>query len=738
MSTTASRTLLRGALTAGLAALGLLSAGAPCPAAAAPPADKPAPAAAEKPADKPAAAAKPADKAAPPAAAKPADKPAPAAAAKPADKAAPPADKPSPAAAEKPADKPSPATAAKPADKPAPPADKPAPPADKPAPAPAAKPADKPAPAAAAKPADKPAPPADKPAPAAAAKPIDKPAPATAANPIDKPAPAAAAAPPADKPAPAAAAKPADKPAPAAAAEPADKPAPIAATPPASKPAPARPPRAAAASPKGAAPPADAPIELAIPVERATLQNGLRVVMSPDKSSPTVAVAVTYDAGSRDEPNGRSGLARLVMGLMARGSRNVAAGDHQRLVAERGGELHAETLVDRTTYAETLPANELALALWLEADRMRSLDLSAQAFEAQRRDAQERRGAILGAAYGQGAIRLSELVFQGYWPHEHPALGDADDLAGAELSWVRDFHAAHYGPNRAVLAIAGGFDPGEAMELVRRYFDGIPAVSTAPFKDVPFPEQTSQRTGVVRDPAARAPAILYGWAVPPLGHPDHHALSVAAFLLGGGESSRLEALLVGDKAVARSVRVAIDGHRGPDLFSIDVRLAEGARVGDVEKLIEGEIRTLATAGPPQAELARARRQLQSAFVSGLAGASARARALAEHELLFGDASHLSGALARYFAVTREDVQRAARDHLGPTRRTIVETYPPAIPGAAPPPRAWAGAPRAAAPAAPGKGQDKATPAKGPAKTRGAAARPAAKKKPAKTAKPRKK
>ncbi|WP_437576827.1 M16 family metallopeptidase [Sorangium sp. So ce887] len=532
-------------------------------------------------------------------------------------------------------------------------------------------------------------------------------------------------------------------PRPAAAAPPSGKPAPAAEA----KPAPvtARPRRAAAAAPKGAAaPPAEAPLELAIPVERATLQNGLRVVLSPDKSSPTVAVAVTYDAGSRDEPSGRSGVARLVMGMMARGSRNVAAGEHLRLVAERGGELHAETEVDRTTYAETLPANELALALWLEADRMRSLDLSAQGFEAQRRDAQERRGAILGAAYGQGGIRLRQLAFQGYWPHEHPALGDADDLAGAELSWARDFHAAHYGPNRAVLAIAGGFDAGEAMELVHRYFDGIPAVSAAPFKDLPFPEQTSQRTGVVRDSAARAPAILYGWAVPPRAHADHHALSLAAVLLGAGDSSRLEALLVGDKAVARSVRVAMGGHRGPDLFSIDVRLAEDARVGDVEKLIEGEIRSLGTAGPPPAELTKARRLLQSAFVSGLAGASARARALAEHELLFGDAAHLNGELARYFAVTREDVQRVVRDHLGPTRRTIVEIYPPTIPGAAPPPRAPGRAPAGAqragggAHAAPGKGQEKAAPGKGEAKPRGAAARPAAKKKPAKTAKPRKK
>ncbi|WP_437528571.1 insulinase family protein [Sorangium sp. So ce726] len=482
-----------------------------------------------------------------------------------------------------------------------------------------------------------------------------------------------------------------------------------------------------------AAAPAEAPLELALPVERITLKNGLRVVLSPDERSPTVAVAVTYDAGSRDEPSGRSGVARLVMDMMARGSRSLAAGEPQRLVAERGGELHVEADVDRTTFTAALPANELALALWIEADRMKAPAPSAEGFEAQRRDALERRGAVLGAAHGQGAIRLRELVFQGYWPHEHPALGEADDLAGAELSWARDFHAAHHGPNRAVLAIAGGFDAGAAKALVHEYFDGIPAVSAAPFKDVPFPEQTSQRTGVVRDSAARAPSILYGWAVPPPEHPDHHALAVAASLLGRGESSRLEALLVVNKAVARSVRVAIDGHRGPDLFSIDVRLAEDARVGDVEKLIEGEIRALATAGPSQAELTRARRLLQSAFVAGLADAGARARALGEHELLFGDAAHLNGELARYFAVTREDVQRVAREHLGPTRRTIVETYPPGVPGAASPPRASAGAPQAgggaraaatgqgaevatpgksAEKAAPGKGVDKAAPGKG--------------------------
>ncbi|AUX48476.1 uncharacterized protein SOCE26_100140 [Sorangium cellulosum] len=478
-----------------------------------------------------------------------------------------------------------------------------------------------------------------------------------------------------------------------------------------------------------AAEPPEAPLALALPVERATLQNGLRVVLSADRSAPTVAVAVTYDAGSRDEPSGRSGVASLVAGMMGRGSRNVPPGGHLRLVTERGGELSATVEADRTTYVEVLPASELALGLWLEADRMRALDLSAAGFEAQHRAAQEHRGAVLGAAYGQGAIRLGELAFQGYWPYEHPALGEADDVAGAELSWVREFHAAHYGPGKAVLTIVGDFDPGEAMALVRQHFDGIPAAAAAaPFKDVPFPEQTSQRTAVVRDSAARVPAIHYGWAVPPRAHRDHDALELAAVLLGQGESSRLETLLVRDKAVAQSVRVSTRGHRGPDLFAIAVRLADGARVGDVEKLIEGEIRALGTAGPSQAELAKARRLLQSAFVAGLADVGARARALGERELLFGDAAHLNGELARYFAVTREDVQRAVRDHLGPTRRTIVETYPPA---AAEPARAPArvaapqarGAARAGAPAAPGK--------KTPAKARGGAARPAPKKKPTK-------
>jgi zinc protease len=244
-------------------------------------------------------------------------------------------------------------------------------------------------------------------------------------------------------------------------------------------------------------------------------------------------------------------------------------------------------------------------------------------------------------------------------------------------------------------------------------------------------EQTSQRTAVVRDSRAHAPAILYGWAVPPRGKPEHDALRVAAIVLGQGESSRLHRLLVRDRATARSVRASTDGRRGAALLSIDARLTEDARVGDVEKLIEGEIEALSTTGPSPAELARAQRLAQASSVAGIEGRGARAKALGEHEIFFGDAAHLNGEPSRYLAVTREDVQRAVKAHLGPTRRTIVETYPVerAAPATAPRPA------RAARPAGT-KAAKRGAPGKGAAKAgHGAGTRTAPRKKP--TAMPKK-
>jgi zinc protease len=466
-------------------------------------------------------------------------------------------------------------------------------------------------------------------------------------------------------------------------------------------------------------------VEVNLAIERVTLANGLRVVINQDRTSPTVAVAVAYDVGSRDEQKGRSGFAHLFEHMMFQGSRNLAKGEHFRLVAGHGGSLNGTTNADRTNYFEMLPQNELALALWLEADRMKSLDISAANFENQRKVVQEEyRMRYSNAAYGLSEPRLEELVFQGYWPYEHSTIGSMADLDAAELPWVKDFYEHHYGPNNAVLAIAGDVDVNEAIRLVHQYFDSAPKIEVAafPYKDLALPEQTSQRTAVVHDDNARTPGVFYGWPIPPARSPDHYALEIAAYLLGQGESSRLHQLLVREKSLCRSASAGARGRRGPDMFSLDAKLNESAKVPDVEKLIEGEVKALSTRGPSDAEIDKARRQIQTGLVVSLQSNGARARRLADFEVFFGDARGLNGELARYMAVTKDDVKRVAAQYLGPTRRSIVETYPSDAAEKAP-----KKAEPAVAPAAEPKGK-KGAPAPKPAKKAGKEPAPKPKKK----------
>jgi predicted Zn-dependent peptidase len=431
--------------------------------------------------------------------------------------------------------------------------------------------------------------------------------------------------------------------------------------------------------------PAAAPstdLAVALDIQRATLENGLRVVLNPDHTSPTIAVAVAYDVGSRNEEHGKSGFAHLFEHMMFQGSKNVEKGGHFRLISAHGGQLNGTTNSDRTNYFEMLPENELALGLFLEADRMKSLDISEANFENQRKVVQEEyRMRVSNAAYAPSEIRLEELVYQGYWPYEHSTIGSMADLDAAKLDQVGDFFAHHYGPNNAVLSIAGDFDPAQAMVLVHRYFDSAAKITATPFDAVAFPEQTSQRTAVMKDDNARTAGLFYGWAIPPNRTADHYALEIAAYLLGQGESSRLHQLLVRDKEAALSASAGTDDRRGADLFTINVKLAEGRKTADVAALVEAEVKSLSTRGPSDAEIEKARRQIQTSTVLSIQSNGARARKLADYELFSGDATQFNGELAKYVAVTKDDVKRVVTQYLGPTRRSIVETYPAEGPAA---------------------------------------------------------
>jgi zinc protease len=466
------------------------------------------------------------------------------------------------------------------------------------------------------------------------------------------------------------------------------------------KTAPAKPTAPAADKPaKTAAPPT--PPALSLQVQKATLENGLRVVMNVDRTSPTIAVAVTYDVGARNEERGRSGFAHLVEHMMFEGSANVGKGEHFKLVSGHGGALNGTTSSDRTNYFEMLPSNELPLALWLEADRMKSLDVSAENFENQRKVVQEEyRMRVSNVAYAPAQIRLEELVFQGYWPYEHDAIGSMQDLDNAQLEWVRSFHDSYYAPNLAVLSIAGDFEPDEAMQLVHRFFDtGKKQEKVVPYEPGDLPEQQGPRNAALEDSHAKTPAFFYGWAIVPNRDPDHYALELAMSVLSDGESSRLHQKLVRDKALAQEVWGWTEDHRGPDMAGIQVKLADGARVSDAEKATDAVIEALTRDGPTEAEMTKVRNRVEALFLFGLQSNLQRANKLGQYELFYGDARLLNTEPARYFAVTRDDVKRVLAKYIVPARRTLVEVRPtgmvdpppkPAPAPAATPPKPIAG------------------------------------------------
>ncbi|HEY8431266.1 MAG TPA: pitrilysin family protein [Sandaracinaceae bacterium] len=420
----------------------------------------------------------------------------------------------------------------------------------------------------------------------------------------------------------------------------------------------------------------DGPPLARLPILRERLDNGLRVVMSPDRTVPTVAIAVYYDVGSRNEERGRSGFAHLFEHMMFQGSENVAKGEHFSLIMSRGGSMNGTTSHDRTNYFETLPSNELALGLWLEADRMRSLAITEENFENQRQVVMEEwRQSYGNQPYALSFLRINELAYGDYWPYAHPTIGDLADLQNAPLSAVQEFFDRYYAPNNAVLSIAGDFDPAEAMQLVRRYFGGIPSRQVPPYSPGELSPQTSERTDTMQDPLAQLPAFHIAWHIPPMREPDHYALEVLALILGDGESSRLYQELVKERELLQSVFVGTDDRRGPDLFSVWAIVAGGHTGAEVRPHIYAAIDRIAREGVTPRELQKAQNRVRSIFVFGLQSNLQRAQRLAEFETYWGNAELIRGELDRYLAVTNDDIRRVAGRYFAPTNRTVLDIVP---------------------------------------------------------------
>jgi predicted Zn-dependent peptidase len=422
-----------------------------------------------------------------------------------------------------------------------------------------------------------------------------------------------------------------------------------------------------------------------VPIEQYTLDNGLKVILSEDHASPVVAVAIYYHVGSRDEEKGRSGFAHLFEHMMFQGSANVKKGEFFQYVENNGGELNGSTHDEYTNYFEMMPSDRLELALWLEADRMRSLDVSTENLKNQQEVVkEEKRLRVDNQPYIPSYLKLSEMLFRN-WANAHSTIGSMEDLDAAQLQDVRNFFRIHYAPNNAVLVVAGDFDPKEARGWIEKHFGSIPRQAAVPRVDTSETPGVPQERATVVDTLANVPALLIGWKVPGLGSPESPAIDLLSTILGDGDSSLLYQTLVKEKQMAVSVEAGYDEDSGPSTFSAFIVLRPRQNPGAVSSEVEKILSRIQEKGVTAEELARAKALSKSErFGSGLRSLQTplgRAMALGWAATFAKDgADDVNQRLARYEAVTAAEIQEAARKCFTPQNRsTIVIEVPPKAP-----------------------------------------------------------
>lgn len=410
--------------------------------------------------------------------------------------------------------------------------------------------------------------------------------------------------------------------------------------------------------------------------EEFTLDNGLRVVMSVDKSVPVVAVDVWYHVGSSYEEQGRSGFAHLFEHMMFEGSENVGPTEHFQYVSRAGGSMNGSTTTDRTNYFEVLPANRLNLGLWLEADRMRSLVINEEKFENQRETVkEERRQGIDNQPYGEAFLVSDTLAFDGY-PYSHTVIGRMVDLDAAHVDDVQAFFNKYYCPKNAVLVIVGDIDSGKAKKMVDKYFGDIPSGEASEFPKWDEPMHVGERRKIVDSPKANVPATFIGWKIPPHIHDDTAALSLLNSLFIDGESSRMHKRLVKDEEAAFGVFGYMDGRMGPGLFKVIVAANAGVDIAECERMVYEEVERVKNDGITPEELEKLKVSFKSGFISGRQTVLNKAEALHHYILFHGNVADINSDLDRYLAVTAEDIQRVANKYLTDDNRTAVTAMPP--------------------------------------------------------------
>jgi zinc protease len=414
-----------------------------------------------------------------------------------------------------------------------------------------------------------------------------------------------------------------------------------------------------------------------------TLANGLQVVFLEDHSTPIVHAALWYHVGSKDEKPGRTGFAHLFEHLMFKGSRNVRPDEHPSRITSVGGQANAFTDEDATVYWETVPAEHLPMVLWLEADRMASLEVSEDKFKTEREVVkEERRMRFENQPFG----RLPEIIFDKAFkvhPYKHQTIGSMADLEAASIADVREFHATYYVPNNATLVLVGDFETPQAQLMVEQYLGKVQRGKPVPRDIVPEPRHLGEERFTVTE-SWPLPAVVVSYHITYDGHPDAYPLHILAKILSDGDSSRIYRSLVYEKQMALAAFGEAKLIEHPNLFYAVAIVQPGRRPDDVQKELVATLDRVKTEGVTPEELHRAKRQFARDYILGRETVQQKALHLAHAVVIHNDIKTADGEFDLFQNVTLADVQRVAKTYFTPESRMLLTIMPRGgAPGPAP-------------------------------------------------------
>ena len=409
--------------------------------------------------------------------------------------------------------------------------------------------------------------------------------------------------------------------------------------------------------------------------EKYTLPNGLKVILHRDNSAPVVAVTALYHVGSKNEDTGRTGFAHFFEHLLFEGSDNIKRGEFDKYVTSAGGALNANTSQDRTFYYELLPSNQLKLGLWLESERMMHAKIEEIGVKTQREVVkEEKRQRVDNQPYGSILDQTFKRAFRAH-PYKWMPIGSMEHLNKAQLQEFIDFYKKYYVPNNCVLSIAGDFNLDSAKKNIALYFKDIPKGTVAINRpNIVEPPLNGEVRDVIED-NVQLPLLLQAYRTPKQGTEDYYTFNVLSTILSGGESSRMQKILVNKSQQALAAAAFPFALEDAGLFIVYSLPNMGNSVEKLEKSMDSIITELKENLVPEKEYQKVMNQIQSNFVQKNSSMAGIAESLANYEVYFNDANLINNEIDRFKKVTRQDIQSVAKKYLNKDNRVVL-TYVP--------------------------------------------------------------